>query len=184
VEQCALEATDGLDVEDAALALFEALPNVDILDALPGPRRRHAELVEATKELLLRRFDEPLSLDRLAHLVGASPFHLARLFRRRTGFSLHGYRTRVRLLHALDRAADFRGRLTDLALDLGFASQSHLTDAFRRTFGVPPGALASRGSLTRQAVRGSRQARADRAEVAPLPRAAKRTSHGARGLLL
>jgi AraC-like DNA-binding protein len=74
--------------------------------------------------------------------VGVSAFHLARLFRRQTGFSLHGYRTRIRLLQALDRVAEARGALTDLALDLGFSSQSHFTDAFRRAFGVPPGALA------------------------------------------
>jgi AraC family transcriptional regulator len=81
-------------------------------------------------------------VDEIAREVGLSPFHLARLFRRHTGFSLHGYRTRIRLLQALDRIEEARGALTDLALELGFSSQSHLTDAFRRAFGVPPGALA------------------------------------------
>jgi AraC family transcriptional regulator len=146
VERSALEATDGLELEESALELFDALPDVGLLDPGPGTTRRRVELVEETKALLLRRFNETLSLETVAGLVGASPFHLARLFRRQTGFSLHGYRTRVRLVHALDRVADFRGRLTDLALELGFSSQSHFTDAFRRVFGTPPGALARRGA--------------------------------------
>jgi AraC-like DNA-binding protein len=106
-----------------------------------GANRRYAALVEKTKALLLRRFAEPLSLAELAQAAGSSPFHLARLFCRHTGFSLHGYRTRLRLLHALDRLEESRGALADLALELGFSSQSHFTDAFTKAFGVPPGAV-------------------------------------------
>ena len=49
---------------------------------------------------------EPIDAQKLSELaqnLDASPFHLARLFRRHTGLSLHGYRTRVRLLSALER---------------------------------------------------------------------------------
>ena len=79
--------------------------------------------------------------------MGTSAFHLARLFGRHTGFTLHGYRTRMRLLHALDRLEEARGTLTDLALELGYSSQSHFTDAFRRAFGAPPGSLGRRGAF-------------------------------------
>jgi AraC-like DNA-binding protein len=39
---------------------------------------------------------------------------------------------------ALPRATEPRASLTELALDLGFSSHSHLTAAFHREFGVPP----------------------------------------------
>ena len=68
-------------------------------------------------------------------------FHLAHRFRARTGLSLHAYRTHLRLREALRRIAEPETSLTDLALDLGFASHSHFTDSFRRTFGRPPSAV-------------------------------------------
>jgi len=146
VERVALRGTDGLELEEACLSLFAATAGRCVPEVRPTASRRHVELVEETKALLLRRFGEPLSLDEVAGAVGASPFHLARLFRRHTGFSLHGYRTRMRLMRALDCLEAARGAMTDLALDLGFSSQSHFTDVFRRAFGVPPGAV-SRSAL-------------------------------------
>jgi AraC-like DNA-binding protein len=140
VEGVALRGADGLELEEACLSMLAAIPDLSVLEE-SATHRRHAELIGETKALLLRRFGEPLSLDEVARAVGLSAFHLARLFRRHTGFSLHGYRTRVRLLRALDRLEEARGALTDLALELGFSSQSHFTDAFRRAFGVPPGAV-------------------------------------------
>jgi AraC family transcriptional regulator len=148
VERMAIIGGDGLELEEAALALLAAATDRTQVDREPRLSRRQIELVEATKALLLERFCDSLRLDEVARQVGASPFHLARLFRRATGLSLHGYRTRLRLLHALERLEEARGALTDLALELGFSSQSHFTDAFRGAFGLPPGAVsraASRG---------------------------------------
>jgi len=141
VEGVVLRGADGLELEEACLSTLAAIPGLGALEE-NVTHRRHVERIAETKALLLRRFGESLSLDEVARAVGLSAFHLARLFRRHTGFSLHGYRTRVRLLRALDRLEESRGALTELALELGFSSQSHFTDAFRRAFGVPPGALA------------------------------------------
>ena len=147
VEAMTRSRTDGLELEEACLSLFAANPELPSREMKPVTSRRHVELVEDTKALLLRRFREPLSLDEVAKAVGTSAFHLARLFGRHTGFTLHGYRTRTRLLHALDRLEEARGTLTDLALELGYSSQSHFTDAFRRAFGAPPGSLGRRAAF-------------------------------------
>jgi len=63
---------------------------------------------------------------------------MCRLFREQTGRTIHAYRTQLRLRTALSRLADGERDLTRLALDLGFADQSHFTNAFRRTFDVSP----------------------------------------------
>ena len=70
--------------------------------------------------------------------MGASVFHLARTFRRRTGFSLHAYRNQLRVRTALEHLASPGTDLVALALDLGFSSHSHFTETFRRGFGVTP----------------------------------------------
>ena len=59
-----------------------------------GPAATHAELAEAAKELLVARVADPPALAELAAALYVSPFHLARVFRARTGFSLVGLRAR------------------------------------------------------------------------------------------
>jgi len=99
---------------------------------------RHTALVEEVKNLLLRRFSESWMVESIAESVGSSPFHLSRVFRRRTGYTLHRYLTELRLRHSLGRLEDDGVDLTDIALDVGFCSHSHFTVSFSATFGVPP----------------------------------------------
>ncbi len=122
----------------------------DVLDAaftrhgLPRKRRRrdttedHIERAEAAKTYLATHLGERITLDDVAREVHASPFHLARIFQQRTGVPVHRYLTQLRLRAALERLADGADDLTALALDLGFSSHSHFTDAFRREFGCAP----------------------------------------------
>lgn len=126
---------DELLVEETAVELVQS-----VLEPVPAARprraatrRAHRELAEAAKELLAGPAG---GLHDLAAALAVSPFHLARVFRRETGFSLHEYRTELRLRLALVRLKD--GLLTPLAFELGFASHSHLTDAFHRAFGAAP----------------------------------------------
>lgn len=97
----------------------------------------HADRIEAAKVHLASRLAERVTLAELARAVHTSPYHLARMFRQRTGSPIHRYLNRLRLRAALERLADARD-LTGLALELGFSSHSHFTDAFRREFGCPP----------------------------------------------
>jgi len=98
----------------------------------------HIETSEAVKSLLARRFSERLTLDEIAAHVHAAPCHLCRLFRRVVGLPIHRYLNRLRLREAITRFADPSANLAGVAIDVGFASHSHFTDAFRREFGVPP----------------------------------------------
>lgn len=115
-----------------------------------GPRaaRRHTaeahrELAEAAKAELALDPAATITLDGLAARLHTSPFHLARVFRAETGFTLAGYRHALRLRAALERLPLNDGDLTSLALELGFASHSHFTASFSREFGVPPSAVRS-----------------------------------------
>ena len=110
----------------------------------PGGRRRHAALAEAAKQLLTLRATDPLDLTELSGTLGCSPFHLCHVFRRQTGFTLSEFQHQIRLRRSLGRVADPGTRLTDLAQELGYASHSHFTLFFRRTFGLTPSAFRAR----------------------------------------
>ncbi len=100
-------------------------------------------IADEIRHLISARFDEDWSLARLQHHFGVSAFRLCRLFRRVTGSSIHGYLVSVRLRASLERTEPRAVDLAAVAMDLGFASHSHFTLAFRRTFGVPPSAWRS-----------------------------------------
>jgi AraC-like DNA-binding protein len=130
----------------------------------PATAREHRALVSDARELLSVAYPEPLTLADIACRVGASPFHLARSFRRLTGQTLHGYRERLRLREALRRLGEGEEDLARLATDVGFASHSHFDDRFRLAFGVPPSAArALRGPGATRNETGAGSSRAGRA---------------------
>jgi AraC-like DNA-binding protein len=123
------DAPDPLALHVGALRLLEALLDVDV--------PVETERTLAVKVVLARNLASGISLDALSREVACSPFHLARIFRRTTGIPIHRYLNRLRLRVVLSRLGDADG-LAALAHDVGFSSHAHLTDAFRREFGVPP----------------------------------------------
>ena len=101
-------------------------------------RRAHSDLVHETELFLLGKLSDGPTLSDVARAVGASPYHLLRVFRALTGLPVHRYLNRLRLRVGLDRLIEGAGDLTALALELGYSSHSHFTDAFRAEFGLPP----------------------------------------------
>ncbi|HET9711379.1 MAG TPA: AraC family transcriptional regulator, partial [Pyrinomonadaceae bacterium] len=98
----------------------------------------YANLAEAAKTYLAAKMSERITLDDVARAVHASPFHLARIFQQQTGVPVHRYLTQLRLRASMERLAEGADDITAVALELGFSSHSHFTDAFRREFGRPP----------------------------------------------
>lgn len=100
--------------------------------------------IHAIRETLAGRVDASLSLEDLATSVELSVYHLCRLFKRHTGRSVHAYRQGLRLREGLLRIEKTTTPLADLALELGYAHQSHFTEAFRRAYEVTPARLRRR----------------------------------------
>jgi AraC-like DNA-binding protein len=123
-------ADDPLEAEERALAF--------LADLAGAPPLRASPRVEEVRELLAARPTERWTLAGLGRAVHTSPYHLARQFRAATGQTVARYLLGLRLALALDRLAEGEDDLARLAVDLGFAGHSHLTERFRRVHGVPP----------------------------------------------
>lgn len=107
------------------------------------PRRVPAWLEDA-RERLFGQLDSPPRLADLARTVGVHPVHLAQAFRQRWGMTPLGYVRAHRVFRAVALIA--RGvALAEVAAQVGFADQSHMTRAIARARQAPPGAL--RGCL-------------------------------------
>lgn len=103
----------------------------------PATEEAHRRLTDRVRESIAADPSE-LNLGRLAADVGYSPFHVSRVFRWVTGSTLTQHRNRLRVAVALHRLADGERNLANLAADLGFADQSHLTRVLRVAVGEPP----------------------------------------------
>lgn len=111
--------------------------------------RAHEEIVNNVRTLLAMHHREPVDLRRAATTVHCSPFHLCRIFRARTGITLHRYLITLRLRSSLSEVLDPQVCLADLARRVGFSSHSHFTTAFAREFGVPPSILRRNANRAR-----------------------------------
>ena len=145
---CASPTLDPLVVEERAMQLLAHVV-AGLYDAKTHENTgsRHLELAEAIKERLARTFTQKVALDELASSLSVSVFHLCRVFRLVTGGTVHRHLHALRLRHALERVVDGERDLTALALDVGYASHSHFTSAFRRAFGAPPSAVRGRAKV-------------------------------------
>lgn len=84
---------------------------------------------------------EEISLDTLAGVAGLSPFHFARLFKRSVGTAPHQYLIRRRVERAKELLLTTNTEIAEIASQVGFCDQSHLTSHFKRTYGIAPGAF-------------------------------------------
>ena len=125
--------------------LAAALAELLRAHAAPGPAsptaaiRRAPQAVATIRDLLAERISDPPSLAELAALTGLSQFALLRAFRDATGLPPHAYLNQLRVRRARS-LLDGGVPPADVAVQVGFADQAHLTRHFKRVVGVPPAA--------------------------------------------
>jgi AraC-like DNA-binding protein len=99
------------------------------------------EIVGLARRAIVEAHPASAGLLPLGRLLGVSPYRLSRAFSRELGVSLTRFRNRVRVGKALDRLEAGEPDLAQLAADLGFADQAHLTRTMRAHLGHTPAAL-------------------------------------------
>jgi AraC family transcriptional regulator len=90
------------------------------------------------RDLLHDRFTTNVSIDEVAAAVNIHPGHLTRVFRQHFGCSLGGYLRRLRIEFASHHLATSDRPLKLVAVDSGFADQSHFSKLFKRHTGMTP----------------------------------------------
>lgn len=115
----------------------------------PPPHRReplHEAATERARELLETAYAHRLTLDGIAKAAGMSKYHLARRFRASFGVTVHQYLLLVRVHRAMERLR--RGEPpVQVATEVGFADQPHMTRVFRKLVGLTPARYAARERL-------------------------------------
>lgn len=90
------------------------------------------------RELIDRRFAEPLDIDAMARAAAFSRFHFARKFRGTFGVTPHQYLTERRIRHAQKLLEHTQLPVTQVCFDVGFHSPGSFSSLFRRHVGRSP----------------------------------------------
>lgn len=131
-----------LAVEAAALELVARVARSVGLE-------RHPSWLGTAREVLHDRYADSLSVNDIADAIGVEPERLARGFRRAYGESLGDYLRRIRVNAAARLLATTDEPISQVAGEVGFADQAHLTRWFSRYLETTPGRYrgSSRGDL-------------------------------------
>jgi AraC family transcriptional regulator len=79
-----------------------------------------------------------VQLQDLANVCGMSRYHFLRLFKESTGVPPHRYLLHWRIAQAKEMLSDPSRAIAEIALSVGFSSQSHFTQTFRKVAGMSP----------------------------------------------
>jgi AraC-like DNA-binding protein len=97
--------------------------------------------IQQARRYIEERFDQGISLSELAEHVSLSPYYLLRVVRAEVGMPPYTYLESVRIRHA-QRLIEAGKPLAEVAAEVVFSSQSHLTHCFKQIIGVTPGQYA------------------------------------------
>lgn len=94
--------------------------------------------VRRSLRVMQQSYTEDASMDELAREVGLSRPHFFKLFKLQMGITPNLYLNTLRAEHAIDDLMTTSKSVTDIGLDLGFASQASFTRFFTSNVGIPP----------------------------------------------
>ena len=124
---------------------LHARPRLDIVGCLPAKPETAAarggltpRALRCVREYIDGHLAANIRLEVLAEVAGLSRCHFARAFKQSVGIAPHGYVMQRRLERAERLLADTELSLSQVALDSGFADQSHFSSCFRKHCGTSP----------------------------------------------
>ncbi|WP_299151612.1 AraC family transcriptional regulator [uncultured Tateyamaria sp.] len=97
----------------------------------------HSGLEDVTA-FIEENLDADVSLEALARLADTGVFNFCRIFKNTTGQSPHQYVNKRRVARAQELLTTTQAGIAEIAYEVGFSSQSHLTTAFKKATGTTP----------------------------------------------
>jgi AraC family transcriptional regulator len=92
----------------------------------------------AVRDYVYQHACDPFSMSQLARVAGRHEIHVAREFRRFFGTSVGELARRLRIEQVIDLLRRSSASISEIAMECGFSSHSHLCREFKSRFGVTP----------------------------------------------
>jgi AraC family transcriptional regulator len=124
---------DALQIEEICGEMLEGCARVNLSEekTTPGWLAKAVDLLHGT-------FRTQITLDAIASELHLHPIHLSRVFRKKYGCTMGEYVNRLRVQFACAKMSQGWPALDELALEAGFADQSHMGRMFKSIVGETP----------------------------------------------
>lgn len=100
--------------------------------------------------ILQRDLINPPALEAIGRESGCSPFYLSRIFSQEAGMTIPQYLRKLRMERAAELLRAGKHNVTEAALEVGYSSLSHFSQAFCQTMGCCPGLYPFKNAICRQ----------------------------------
>ena len=124
---------ESLEIEELTAQMVERCGQAAI-----GTERATPAWLGRAMELLRASFRHQITLEDIAREVDVHPIHLSRVFRKKYRCTMGKYTNRLRVQFVCAELARGWPALNQLALEAGFADQSHMGRVFRSMVGETP----------------------------------------------
>lgn len=104
-----------------------------------GQSSKHEIQVQTVLDYIQAHYDDDLSLQQCADLIGINPFHLSRIFKQVTGQNFVDYVIQYRINISKELLCDPANRLQDISEKLRYTSVPSFIRAFKKVTGMTPG---------------------------------------------
>ncbi len=122
------------DIHSVFYQLFLAHENMHVV----SPADANALVLQRMTDYIYSHFDEPISLDDIAHAGGVSRSQCTKLFKRYTSSSPISFVNTYRLEQSRVLLRSYSISVWEVALSSGFKDQSYLNRGFSREYGSTP----------------------------------------------
>lgn len=133
-----IRLVDGFELKaDVLLCLASEIVKLTRMVKKSKTHPEHSPHVRRCVRHINENLGEKLTVSALADICGISPDYLSQVFKEEMGEVLSVYITRKKLECAKNMLAQNKNS-SEIALALGFSSQSHFITAFKRLYGMTP----------------------------------------------
>jgi AraC-like DNA-binding protein len=142
LHQALLEGVSDLECESRFLSTLSLLIGryADV-SSDNGHLGHEKKAIQQACRYIDEHFAQGVSLSELSQQVSLSPYYLLRVFRAEVGMPPYAYLESVRVRQAQHLIENGKP-LAEVAAEVGFSSQSHLTRRFKKIIGATPGQYA------------------------------------------
>lgn len=124
------------DLDELSYVMSEFLEN--IMECMLPTGSENNRLISQVIEYIAVHYSEPLTLQSVAEYISLNPSYLSRLFKQVIGMTFKEYLTFVRIEEAKRLLSYTDFPIIDIAVAVGFESQSYFSQVFKKTTGIAP----------------------------------------------
>ena len=108
------------------------------MGAMFNPTSKGNAQITRALQYMADHYTEPLTMARVAREIGLSPSYFSTLFRLTVGESFREHLMQIRVEESKHLLLSTKASLTEIAIAMGFADQSHYCKTFKRLVGMTP----------------------------------------------